>query len=119
MSKKLQNNGLWESSRMMLPQHREAIKLQQKEETRIERPRMDEQEAHTMAAALTQSQVYSQLVEVTIYGEYQSRTLTGRVTSHQRDAFRLYIDATVQEHEWVRFKDLIKVELIDVESMFE
>ena len=25
MSKKLENNGLWESSRMMLPQHREAI----------------------------------------------------------------------------------------------
>jgi len=25
MSKKLENNGLWESSRMMLPQHREAL----------------------------------------------------------------------------------------------
>ena len=28
MSKKLQNNGLWESSRMMLPQHREAFQSQ-------------------------------------------------------------------------------------------
>lgn len=28
MSKKLQNNGLWESSRMMLPQHREAAQGQ-------------------------------------------------------------------------------------------
>lgn len=28
MSKKLQNNGLWESSRMMLPQHREAFQNQ-------------------------------------------------------------------------------------------
>ncbi|WCR29178.1 hypothetical protein L3476_10905 [Paenibacillus thiaminolyticus] len=25
MSKKLQKNGLWESSRMMLPQHKEAL----------------------------------------------------------------------------------------------
>ncbi len=28
MSKKLEKNGLWESSRMMLPQHREALQNQ-------------------------------------------------------------------------------------------
>lgn len=42
MSKKLSNNGLWESSRMMLPQHKEALLRHQHEQHRQERPLLDE-----------------------------------------------------------------------------
>ncbi len=44
MSKKLQGNGLWESSRMMLPEHKETIIQHRYEFGRRSRPTIDEQE---------------------------------------------------------------------------
>lgn len=42
--KKLEGNGLWESNRMMLPEHKEAIIRQQHEEGRKAKPTPDSQE---------------------------------------------------------------------------
>lgn len=44
MSKKLELNGLWESSRMMLPQHKESAIRNRRESQRIMHPIRDEQE---------------------------------------------------------------------------
>lgn len=44
MTKKLEGNGLWESSRMMLPEHKETIIYKQHEEGRKQRPELDAQE---------------------------------------------------------------------------
>ncbi|NRF95555.1 hypothetical protein HQN89_32470 [Paenibacillus frigoriresistens] len=41
MSKKLELNGLWESSRMMLPQHKESAIKGQKEKQLIQRQALD------------------------------------------------------------------------------
>jgi hypothetical protein len=56
VSKKLELNGLWESSRMMLPQHKEAA-IKRKESQRILRPIRDEQEIQNISAVLSLSQI--------------------------------------------------------------
>jgi hypothetical protein len=57
MGKKLENNGLWESSRMMLPEHVKTI-IQHKEWFKAdpqERPVLDEQEIEDMSRKLYES----------------------------------------------------------------
>lgn len=44
MSKKLQGNGLWESSRMMLPEHRTQILKSNKEIIKVKMPVLHEDE---------------------------------------------------------------------------
>jgi hypothetical protein len=80
MAKKLEGNGMWESSRMILPQHKDLILNYQKEELSIPRPTLDEQEIDAISTALVQSQVYKKSVDLTLYGEYQLRSVTGIVT---------------------------------------
>jgi hypothetical protein len=112
MSKKLEKNGLWESSRMMLPQHKEAALRQKMESLRIPRPTLDYQEIESISATLNQSQIYKKYIEITLYDEYQSRTLVGIVTQHQRNSFRM--DTMIngsEDWEWIDFADVLKAEL--------
>jgi hypothetical protein len=53
--KKLEGNGLWESSRMMLPEHKSAINRQLFELQRRERIELDEQERELINQALADS----------------------------------------------------------------
>ncbi|CAN7204067.1 YolD-like family protein [Paenibacillus sp. LjRoot153] len=114
MSKKLEQNGLWESSRMMLPQHKESAIRNQKEMHRIQRSALDEQEVHVISATLSRSQMYKKTISVNVYDEYKPRILTGIVTRSQRSEFRLdTVDpfSGVEDWEWISYKDVLKVEL--------
>ncbi|NOU86476.1 YolD-like family protein [Paenibacillus sp. LMG 31460] len=114
MSKKLERNGLWESSRMMLPQHKESAIRNQKEMQRIQRLVLDEQEVQFISATLSQSQMYKKTVELTLYGVYQPRTITGIVTRSKHGEFRVdTVDPSsgVEDWSWISYKDVLKVEL--------
>ncbi|MDQ0888744.1 hypothetical protein QFZ81_003832 [Paenibacillus sp. V4I9] len=89
MSKKLEMNGLWESSRMMLPQHKDSAIRGQKEKQYIQRQALDEQEIHFISATLSQSQIYKRTVQIMIYDKYQLRTVSGVVTRSKQGEFRL------------------------------
>jgi hypothetical protein len=114
MSKKLEMNGLWESSRMMLPQHKESAKRSQKETYCIHRQALDEQEILIISATLSQSQIYKKTVQLTVYDKYQSRTISGVVTRSKHGEFRLdKVDpfSGGEDWDWIRFQDVMKAEL--------
>lgn len=114
MSKKLERNGLWESSRMMLPQHKESAIRNQKEMQRIQRQVLDEQEVQIISATLSQSQMYKKMVKLTLYGEFQPRTITGIVTSSKHGEFRVdTVDPSIglEDWGWISYKDVLKAEL--------
>ncbi|MDR6553976.1 YolD-like family protein [Paenibacillus qinlingensis] len=113
MSKKLEMNGLWESSRMTLPQHKESAIRFQKEKQFIQRQALDEQEIHFISATLSQSQIYKKTVRLTIYDKNQVRTTSGIVTRSKHGEFRLDIIDPFSGEEnwnWIRFQDVMKVE---------
>jgi Icc-related predicted phosphoesterase len=56
MSKKLEKNGLWESSRMMLPEHREALAQRRKPQDQDQ----DQDQAQAATAAVTKPNVPTQ-----------------------------------------------------------
>jgi hypothetical protein len=114
MGKKLEANGLWESSRMMLPEHKDASRRQAKQTERLERPTLDDQEVEIISSVLFQSHRYQKTVRLTLYGEYDLRNVSGIVTCTQRDSFRLDTEdliSGVVDWEWFMFRDVIKAEL--------
>ncbi|MDD9269559.1 YolD-like family protein [Paenibacillus sp. GCM10023248] len=114
MSKKLELNGLWESSRMMLPQHKEAAIRKRKEAQRLSQPIRDEQEIQNISAVLSLSQMYKKPVTLTLYGEYRNRSIVGIVGRSKHGEFRLDLlepQDGPEGWEWVAYRDVLRAEL--------
>jgi hypothetical protein len=114
MVKKLEANGLWESSRMILPEHKHATLRQAKQTDRLVRPTLDDQEVEIISTVLFQSHRHQKVVKLTLYSEYDLRSVYGIVTCSQRDSFRLDTEdpfSGVVDWEWFMFRDVIKAEL--------
>ncbi|MCM3171263.1 MULTISPECIES: YolD-like family protein [Paenibacillus] len=86
MSKKLQQNGLFESSRMMLPEHREAYILHQEQLAPRTRPSLDSQAAEEMSRLLSDSMVLGDIITITLFHEYDDIRITGQVLRMNRPA---------------------------------
>ncbi|MDR6726072.1 hypothetical protein J2W91_004578 [Paenibacillus amylolyticus] len=80
MSKKLNNNGIYESSRMILPEHREAYNQHMSKVDVKVKPQIDEQEWQLIGAALSESLHTHVNVTLTLYDPYQFKELTGRIS---------------------------------------
>ncbi|MDL1163157.1 YolD-like family protein [Yersinia pestis] len=96
--KKLEGNGLWESSRMMLPEHKETIIRRQLEEGRKGRPALDPQEMELIEQAMAESFHEHRTVTVKLYDEYEDTELTGIVVLIH--TFRREIKLSMPEGEW-------------------
>jgi len=105
MSIKLSGNGRWESSRMMLPQHKEAINQQLKEIELKRRPELHEDEMQMAMVSVS----YTRKVEicVMIYDEYTNRDLVGVVVSINTDRknFKIELDTG---YEFIDFAEVIR-----------
>ncbi|WP_042227675.1 YolD-like family protein [Paenibacillus popilliae] len=71
MSKKLSNNGLWESSRMMLQQHKEALLRHQGEQRRCERPNLDDQVIEEVSRRLQWAMENREPVTLQLYDPFE------------------------------------------------
>lgn len=80
MSKKLQGNGLFESSRMMLPEHKEAYNLHQQNVRKKPRPQLDEQEIERISGILAESLQSGNRIALHVCKEYEDAELRGVVT---------------------------------------
>jgi hypothetical protein len=112
LEKKL--DGLWKYSRFSIPLHAEQSRRLEIQSKRLERPVLDDQEVEIISTVLFQSHRYQKEVRLTLYTEYDSRSVTGIVTCCQRDSFRLdNEDPSTGEAdwEWIMFGDVIKAQL--------
>jgi hypothetical protein len=108
MGRKLEGNGLWESNRMMLPQHKEALNNYDREKPKRTKPVLDEQELELISAAISES--YTEGVELTLilYGEYKDEEVTGIVVGvdQQLGRVKLKIDDDLEDK---KIQDVIRV----------
>ncbi|WMT42572.1 YolD-like family protein [Paenibacillus sp. D2_2] len=80
MTGKLQGNGMWESSRMMLPEHKEAILRSNRHLQKRTRVQLDEQELERVSRILMESLHEGREIALRLFGEYEDRGLYGTVT---------------------------------------
>lgn len=108
MSKKLEKNGMWESSRMMLPEHRETI-LEQNRSLKIKvKPDLEEQLQEEIARAISDSMRQSMQMTFVVFGEFQNKDVIGTAMKIDTVARRVKICGTDGE-EWVDFSDIVQV----------
>ncbi|WP_055107621.1 YolD-like family protein [Paenibacillus ihumii] len=106
MSKKLQGNGLFESSRMMLPEHKEAYIMHQQNLRKNSRPQLDDQEMERISMLLAESMHSKKEVELVLFKEFDVSKLTGIITriDQQQKSVRL---TQRNDFVWVQVVDII------------
>ena len=101
MRKKLEGNGLWESSRMMLPEHKTAINKQTEVNKHRERIHLDEQEWEAVARAVGESLQNRRLVSIRLFHPIEALKVIGIVDRIDELRGRFMVDG-----EWFPIKDI-------------
>jgi hypothetical protein len=109
MSKKLQNNGLWESSRMMLPEHKEAILDNNRTILKKRKPLIDFEEQESFTRLLAFSLWEKQKVTIVLYGEFHDQEYTGVATKIDQQKRMIRMEST-EDYTWIHFDDIVKIE---------
>lgn len=108
MSRKLENNGLWESSRMMLPEHKLAIvKANQELEPRI-KPVLDEQEMEQINDAIYRSLEERISIRLYMFDPSANPMTEGIVEQVDLLKWRIRI-----EGRWIDMNKVIRMEHLD------
>lgn len=110
MSKKLENNGLWESSRMMLPEHKEAILTHRQELKRMPRPLLDEQSVEQNARKLLEASQTGATVHIAVYDAFGRIEIAGFVRQMDMYMQRIKFIHGAQK-TWIDFADILHVEI--------
>ncbi|MBR2569266.1 MAG: YolD-like family protein [Paenibacillus sp.] len=107
MSKKLEGNGLFESSRMMLPEHKEAFLHHQERIIKQERPKLDTQELEYLSMMIAHSMQEQAPIVLTLFDEIENKQVTGTIIQIDpaRRAVRLQQS---EEKRWIPAADIIQ-----------
>lgn len=108
MGKKLEENGLFESSRMMLPEHRKQFVNRPKDAGRRRRPALDDQTLEQFALLLLESMEERSEVIVSVYDPDRDDTVRGRVVNTDFTLRRIKL-ASETETVSIRFADIVNV----------
>ncbi|RJX40981.1 YolD-like family protein [Paenibacillus pinisoli] len=101
MRKKLEGNGLWESSRMMLPEHKAAINDHSESLKRRTRIELDEQEWEHVSRVVSESLLRRQPVAVRLFHPFELLTVIGIVDRVDELKGRFMVDG-----EWFPIRDI-------------
>jgi len=101
MRKKLEGNGLWESSRMMLPEHIRALNHQRRELQKRQRVQLDDQEMEIIGNRLTASLQGRTEVTVKLFDEWEQLEVKGIVERIDIHTQRFMVDG-----EWFKLGDI-------------
>ncbi|WP_010271877.1 YolD-like family protein [Paenibacillus senegalensis] len=99
------SNLMWESSRMILPEHREMILWQQRENKRLVKPILDEQQMLDIEQMLQHSQAEGVGLVLTLFGDFAYELVSGIVKRIERRGVEL---EQGEERRWIPFDRIIE-----------
>lgn len=102
-------NLMWESSRMMLPEHIAMLQKHKQKQRKKKKPVLDMQAIEELEYKLQQFFHQNKKAVVTVFGEFNNRTYTGRIEKIEP------LTRTIKliEHDeiiWLSFDDIIEIE---------
>jgi hypothetical protein len=113
MSKKMEHNGLWESSRMMLPQHREAFLLKQKTIAQQSKPQLHEDEYELIVRHIKESFYTQKLIIVEHWHEQSCDYITGSVSQIDEQHQRIRVE-NIDTKTWLSLSEITSVHNADI-----
>ncbi|MGM0882616.1 MAG: YolD-like family protein [Bacillota bacterium] len=101
MAKKLEGNGMWESSRMMLPEHKIALNEWDRERQKRTRIVLDDQEWEDVSRAVAQSMKQRQPIKLRMFHDFEDLEIVGIVDRVDQMKGQFMVDG-----EWFAIKDI-------------
>jgi hypothetical protein len=92
MSIRLKGNGLWTSSRMFLPEHKENNNRYNDERGIRIKPVLDEQKLEELGELLRMAYEESRAITVVVFGKYADQSVTGQIGKVDVLQGRIWID---------------------------
>lgn len=105
-------NLTWEGSRMMLPEHKQAIRLQNELEKKVEKPRLDPDELQEIGYIVMDALEYTKLVCVTYWKDGHYYEQVGYIDQVAPDQSLIRIEDKGGERIYISVKALKSVEKI-------
>lgn len=112
MRKKLDGNGIWESSRMMLPEHKERIRDELHQQDLHDRPILAEDEREDINRAISESLYTGARLALLMYDPIMDFELTGIVTKIDQQLQRLKLERD-GEIIWLPFEDVLAARIAE------
>lgn len=106
------SNVRWVSSRMMLPEHVEAIRVHEQEIRKKKRPELSEEQLYEVDWKLRMSRDYTTGIEILIFGEHEDHKIKGIVDKIDLQLMRVKIELEDGQFEWVDIGDMLSVECL-------
>lgn len=99
-------NLLWEGSRMMLPEHREALLQKQLESKKKSRPDLDPHQLENIQYILAESMEEKSEITLVLYHPYGSSEINGYVVRADHIARRILFQ-TDDGDKWIPLSDIL------------
>ncbi|NUU75006.1 YolD-like family protein [Paenibacillus xylanilyticus] len=109
MASKLSGNGLFESSRLILPEHREAILKHKKEQERRGKPVMDEQAIEEMMQILMESYNQKTEVQLVVFNPFEDEVISGIIGAFNAGRVKLYMND--EDYTWINMAEITSASL--------
>lgn len=106
--KKLEGNGLWESSRMMLPEHKQRIIEEEREQLRRQKPTLDPQAVEEIERALAQSMEDHSPVTLSLFDPFEDNLARGIVMQLDRQ-HGIKLRWSEDDWDWIPMDEVISV----------
>lgn len=104
MTKKLENNGLWESSRMMLPEHKERIIEMNNRPERRTKPVLDPQRWEEINERLSEACRTGEEIALLLWEPERDRKVRGAIAKLDLPSYRIFIGG-----EWVKLVSIVGI----------
>ncbi|MFE6076720.1 YolD-like family protein [Paenibacillus sp. NPDC057886] len=111
MASKLTANGVYEGSRIILPEHREAYVKAMSEQERRGKPVLDEQELQLIEDVLMESFHEHTTVTLTVFNPFDDEVLRGVVTAIDKPNRRIKLVRGAEDYSWPKIEEIIKASI--------
>lgn len=103
-------NVMWESSRMMLPEHKAQIREHQKELQKRTKPMLDEQQIALFSQSISDAMHRNRSVKIKVFHPYHDHYVTGKV--QKTIPGRQLKLVSESDSEWIHFASIMDVTMI-------
>jgi len=108
MGKKLEDNGLFESSRFMIPEHVVELRKYGKERNRRIKPELDEQEWELISRAIGESMSDGTEIKLLLFDPFEDVVVVGVVTKVDQQLKRIKLEYD-SDYDWIKLEDIVRV----------
>lgn len=110
-------NKLWEGSRMMLPEHVQAIRRHEFNKTKVDKPELDQQQLQEIEQTIGEAMGETRLLEVTYYNEWFCETFEGFAVHYDQYTNLLKMEDVDGDLEWPPIDMIVSVVINDSDAM--